>query len=275
MKSRIKLTFLGTGTSQGIPVIASSHPVCHSSDPRDTRLRVSVLLEWKDSKYVIDCGPDFRYQMLRANCQRVDGVLFTHEHSDHTAGIDDIRPYYFKQGVMPFYAHKRVFESLYQRFAYIFKEGEKKTGSTNIEEHIIEQGENNTDSQNIKKNIIDKDNSFIIGGKTVIPIEAWHYKIPVLGFRIDDLTYLTDVKTMDKEEREKIKGSKVLVVNALRETEHHSHFNLKEALEFIEDINPERAYLTHISHLLGFHKEVEKKLPKNVFLAYDTLQIEI
>lgn len=258
MKSRIKLTFLGTGTSQGIPVIASSHPVCHSSDPRDTRLRVSVLLEWKDSKYVIDCGPDFRYQMLRANCQRVDGVLFTHEHSDHTAGIDDIRPYYFKQGVMPFYAHKRVFESLYQRFAYIFKEGEKYPGAPTIEEHHI-----------------DKDHSFIIGGKTVIPIEAWHYKIPVLGFRIDDLTYLTDVKTMNKEEREKIKGSKVLVVNALRETEHHSHFNLKEALEFIEDVNPERAYLTHISHLLGFHKEVEKKLPKNVFLAYDTLQIEI
>src|SRR5690625_2556464 len=171
MKSRIKLTFLGTGTSQGIPVIASSNPVCHSSDSLDTRLLVSVLIEWKYSKYVIDCDPDFRYQMLRANCQRVDGVLFTHEHSDHTAGIDDIRPYYFKQGVMPFYAHKRVFESLYQRFAYIAKEGEKYPGAPTIEEHHI-----------------DKHHSFIIDGNTLIPVEAWHYKIAVLGFRIDVLS---------------------------------------------------------------------------------------
>ena len=258
MSTGLKLTFLGTGTSQGIPVIGSSHPVCHSTDPRDKRLRVSALVEWEDKKYVIDCGPDFRYQMLRADCQRVDGVLFTHEHSDHTAGIDDIRPFYFKQGDIPFFAHKRVFESLYQRFAYIFKIGEKYPGAPTIQEIYIEKNQN-----------------FSIGGKKVIPVEAWHYEIPVLGFRIDGLTYLTDVKHMEAEEKEKVKGSKVLVINALRLTEHISHFNLEEALAFIAEVKPERAYLTHISHLLGFHEEVEKILPENVFLAYDTLQIEI
>lgn len=258
MNERIKLTFLGTGTSQGIPVIGSSHPVCLSSDPRDTRLRVSVLLEWEDSKYVIDCGPDFRYQMLRAECQRVDGFLFTHEHSDHTAGIDDIRPYYFKQGNISFYAHQRVFESLYQRFDYIFNEENKYPGAPTIAEYYI-----------------DKNQNFCIGNKLVIPIEAWHYRIPVLGFRIEGLTYLTDVKHVEQEEIEKIKGTKVLIINALREAEHISHFNLEEALAFIELIQPERAYLTHISHLLGFHEIVENKLPENVFLAYDTLQIEI
>lgn len=258
MNSRMKLTFLGTGTSQGIPIIGSSHPVCLSSDPRDTRLRVSVLVEWEDYKYVIDCGPDFRYQMLRADIQRVDGILFTHEHSDHTAGIDDVRPFYFKQGDMPFYAHKRVFESLYKRFDYIFELENKYPGAPTIEEHYL-----------------DKDKNFTLGNIEVVPVEAWHYRIPVLGFRIGDLTYLTDVKSMANEEKEKLKGTKVLVVNALREAEHISHFNLEEALAFIAEIKPERAYLTHISHLLGFHEEVGKKLPANVFLAYDTLQIEI
>lgn len=258
MNTRIKLTFLGTGTSQGVPVIGSSHPVCLSEDPRDTRLRVSALVEWEDKKFVIDCGPDFRYQMLRANCQHVDGFLFTHEHSDHTAGIDDVRPFYFKQGDLPFYAHKRVFDSLHQRFDYIFKEENKYPGAPTIEEHHI-----------------DKNKNFTIGNREVVPIEAWHYKIFVLGFRIGDLTYMTDVKHVEQEEKEKLKGTKVLVINALRETEHISHFNLEQALAFIAEINPERAYLTHISHLLGFHEEVEKKLPANVFLAYDTLQIEI
>lgn len=258
MNSRMKLTFLGTGTSQGVPVIGSNHPVCKSNDPRDKRLRVSVLIEWEDYTYVIDCGPDFRYQMLRANCQRIDGILFTHEHSDHTAGIDDVRPYYFMNGDIPFYAHERVFDSLYQRFAYIFEKENKYPGAPTIEEHYI-----------------DKTQNFTIGNKTVTPIEAWHYRIPVLGFRIDDLTYMTDVKHMESEEVEKIKGTKVLVINALREAEHISHFNLEEALNFIDEVKPERAYLTHVSHLLGFHEEVQNKLPDNVFLAYDTLQIEI
>ncbi len=254
----MKITFLGTGTSQGIPVIGSSHPVCKSENLKDKRLRVSVLLSWDSYNYVIDCGPDFRLQMLRENCSKVNGILLTHEHSDHTAGIDDIRPIYFKQGNMPFYAHRRVFESLYKRYSYIFETENKYPGAPTIEE--IE---------------ISKDKSFIIGGKTVVPIEVLHNELPVLGFRIEDFTYLTDVKTIAEEEINKIKGTKILVINALKEEPHHSHLSLSEALLVIEKIKPEKAYLTHISHLLGFHEEVEKRLPENVFLAYDTLKINL
>ncbi|PVW13853.1 MBL fold metallo-hydrolase [Marixanthomonas spongiae] len=258
MKHRLTVTFLGTGTSQGVPVIGSDHPVCKSNDPKDKRLRVSVLLQWNNYNYVIDCGPDFRYQMLREGVTHLNGILLTHEHSDHTAGIDDIRPFYFKQGNIPFYAHKRVFDSLHDRFAYIFEIEGKYPGAPTLDE--IE---------------IDKKARFMISEKIVTPIEAMHNKIPVLGFRIDDFTYLTDVKTIAEEEAEKIKGTKVLVVNALREKEHHSHFNLAEALAFVEKINPERAYFTHISHLMGFHEEVSKHLPDQVFLAYDGLKIEL
>ncbi|MDC8001766.1 MBL fold metallo-hydrolase [Aequorivita todarodis] len=258
MKSTFSVTFLGTGTSQGIPVIGSDHPVCLSTDPKDKRLRVSVLLRWDDFSYVIDCGPDFRQQMLRENVSRVDGILLTHEHSDHTAGLDDIRPFNFMQGIMPFYAHKRVFESLRERFAYIFATVNKYPGAPNIKE--IE---------------IDKDTPFTLGGKKVVPIEAMHDTLPVLGFRVEDFTYLTDVKTISHEELLKVKGTKVLVINALREAPHYSHFNISEALDFVEKVKPEKTYFTHISHLMGFHEEVEKKLPKNVHLAYDTLTITI
>jgi len=258
MKSTFSVTFLGTGTSQGIPVIGSNHPVCKSSDPKDKRLRVSVLLQWNDFTYVIDCGPDFRQQMLRQNVSKLDGILLTHEHSDHTAGLDDIRPFNFMQGNMPFYAHKRVFKSLHERFAYIFETENKYPGAPSVEE--IE---------------IDKDSIFTIGGKQVVSIEAYHDTLPVLGFRVEGFTYLTDVKTIAEEEIEKIKGTNVLVVNALREEPHYSHFNLSEALDFIKRVKPKITYLTHISHLMGFHEEVEKKLPKNVHLAYDTLTITI
>ncbi len=254
----MKITFLGTGTSQGIPVIGSSHPVCKSKNPKDKRLRVSVLLSWDSHTYVIDCGPDFRQQMLRENCTKIDGVLLTHEHSDHTAGIDDIRPLYFRQGNMPFYAHKRVFEYLYKRYSYIFETENKYPGAPTINEFEISN-----------------DKPFSIGGKVVIPIEVLHNELPVLGFRIEDFTYLTDVKTIAEEEINKIKGTKILVINALREKSHHSHLSLSEALQLIEKINPEKAYLTHISHLLGFHDEVEKRLPENVFIAYDTLKINL
>ncbi|MBE9489510.1 MAG: MBL fold metallo-hydrolase [Bacteroidetes bacterium] len=254
----MKITFLGTGTSQGIPVIGSSHPVCKSDNPKDKRLRVSVMLSWDAYTYVIDCGPDFRQQMLRENCTKVDGILLTHEHSDHTAGLDDIRPFYFMQGDFPFYAHKRVFKYLYKRYSYIFETENKYPGTPTIREIVIS-----------------KEKSFMIGGKAVVPIEVMHGVLPVLGFRIDNFTYLTDVKSIDEEEIEKIKGTKILVINALREEPHHSHLSLSEALELIEKINPEKTYLTHISHLLGFHDEVEKKLPKNVFLAYDTLKITL
>ncbi|MFT4801540.1 MAG: phosphoribosyl 1,2-cyclic phosphate phosphodiesterase [Flavobacteriaceae bacterium] len=258
MKSSLTITFLGTGTSQGIPVIASNHPVCKSKDPKDKRLRVSILVSWKEYNFVIDCGPDFRQQILRENCTKIDGILLTHEHSDHTAGLDDIRPFYFEQGNMPFYAHKRVFENLRLRFSYIFETVNKYPGAPTIDE--IE---------------INKNNPFQIGGKNIIPIEALHGKLPVLGFKIDNFAYLTDVKTIEERELEKLKGIEVLVINALRYEEHHSHLNLPQALELIEEIKPKKTYLTHISHLLGFHKEVEKKLPKNVFLAYDTLKIKL
>lgn len=253
----MRVIFLGTGTSQGIPVIGSTHPVCLSENPKDKRLRVSVLIEWKDYTYVIDCGPDFRQQMLNVQCTKLDGVVFTHEHADHTAGLDDIRPFYFKQGDIPIYAHKRVLKALKERFAYIFETKNKYAGAPGV------------------KPIRIKNEPFPLGDLEVVPINGMHYKLQVFGFRFNDFAYLTDMKTIEDEEIEKLKGVKVLVVNALRETEHISHFSLSEALELIDKVQPERAYLTHISHMLGFHDEVEKKLPENVFLAYDNLQINL
>ncbi|WP_405415544.1 MBL fold metallo-hydrolase [Maribacter sp. Asnod1-A12] len=258
MINNLRVTFLGTGTSQGIPIIGSTHPVCLSDNPKDKRLRVSVLLSWGDYNYVIDCGPDFRQQMLRENVNHLDGILYTHEHSDHTAGLDDIRPFFFRQGNIPVYAHSRVVKSLKKRFDYIFQEENKYPGAPTVDINLIE---NNV--------------PFSIGGQDVTPINVLHNKLQVFGYRIGDFTYLTDVKTVLPEEKEKIKGTKVLVVSALRIEPHISHFNLEEALAFIKEINPEKAYLTHISHLLGFHDEVEKILPNNVHLAYDNLTITI
>ncbi len=253
----MQVTFLGTGTSQGVPIIGSKHPVCLSDDPKDKRLRVSILVEWDNYCYVIDCGPDFRQQMLRSNCDRIDGVVFTHEHADHTAGLDDIRPFYFRQGDIPFYAHKRVLEQLSIRFNYIFTSKDKYPGVPSIIQNEIEN------------------KPFLLGNIEVMPINGYHHKLQVFGFRFNGFAYLTDMKTVSAEEIEKLKGVKVLVVNALREDEHISHFNLEQALDFIEKVNPEKAYLTHISHHLGFHEDVQQKLPKNVFLAYDNLQITI
>ncbi len=253
----MKITFLGTGTSQGIPVIGSKHPVCLSNDFKDKRLRVSVLIEWDDYAYVIDSGPDFRYQMLRANCTKIDGILFTHEHSDHTAGLDDIRPFYFRQGNIKIFAHERVIKSLSKRFDYIFETENKYPGAPTLDINIIE----NT--------------PFFLNNLCVIPVNAMHHQVQVFGFRFNDFAYLTDIKTVEKTEIEKIKNIKILVINALRIEPHISHFNLKEALQFIEQVKPKIAYITHISHLLGFHEEVEKSLPKGVFLAYDNLQITI
>ena len=251
----MKVTFLGTGTSQGIPVIGSNHPVCLSKNIKDKRLRVSVLIEWEDYSYVIDCGPDFRQQMLHANVTRIDGILFTHEHADHTAGLDDIRPFFFRQGDIPIFAHKRVMSSLERRFDYIFETKNKYPGAPSVKKNIIEN------------------KPFDLGNLKIIPINGFHNKLQVFGFRFRDFAYLTDMKTVKEQEIEKLKGVEVLVVNALREEEHESHFNLKEALNFIKKVNPEKAYLTHISSLLGFHDDVEKKFPKNVFLAYDNLEL--
>lgn len=253
----MKVTFLGTGTSQGIPVIGSDHPVCLSEDPRDKRLRVSVLVELEDSNIIIDCGPDFRQQMLSNPVAKLDAILFTHEHSDHTVGLDDIRPYFFKQGDIPIFAHKRVIESLRQRFDYIFASENKYPGAPSVGENIIEN------------------EPFRVKNHRVIPINAMHNRVQVFGFRIGEFAYLTDAKTVVEEEAEKLKGVDVLVVNALRKSPHHSHFNLEEAIDFIQKINPKRAYLTHISHLMGFHEEVQAELPENIFLAYDNLQITL
>jgi phosphoribosyl 1,2-cyclic phosphate phosphodiesterase len=254
----LKVYFLGTGTSQGIPVIGSDHPVCKSTDSRDKRLRVSVWLSWEDYSFVLDCGPDFRQQMLASNCQKVDGILFTHEHADHTAGIDDIRPFNFRQGPLPFFAHSRVIHNLKKRFDYVFETVNKYPGAPSVI------------TQEVVNNI-----TFAIGNKIATPINVMHGDLQVFGYRVEDFAYLTDVKTIDESEIHKLKGLKVLVINALREETHQTHFNLKEALDFITLVQPEKTYLTHISHHLGFHEEVQKKLPENVFLAYDNLEIII
>lgn len=255
----MQVYFLGTGTSQGIPVIGSQHSVCKSTDAKDKRLRVAVWITWDNHSIVVDCGPDFRQQMLNCGCTQLDGILFTHEHADHTAGLDDIRPFFFKQGSpIPVYGHQRVLQNLSKRFDYIFENENKYPGAPSV--HPIE---------------IINDQNFMIGTTQVIPINVNHGNVQVFGFRIQDFAYLTDVKTIEDTEIQKLKGVKVLVVNALREESHHSHFNLQEALDFINLVQPETAYLTHISHLLGFHEEVQQRLPKNVYLAYDNLKITV
>lgn len=253
----MKVTFLGTGTSQGIPVIGSSHPVCLSDNPKDKRLRVSVLVEWDNYSYVIDCGADFRQQMLRAKCTKVDGVIFTHEHADHVMGLDDIRPFFFRQGNIDLYAHPRVMKALERTFSYIFETENKYPGAPSVNEHYIDG------------------NPFAIRDLKVVPIDGLHNTLQVYGYRFDNFAYLTDMKTVSDTEIKKLHNLEVLVINALREEPHVSHFNLEEALDFISKVNPKRAYLTHISHHMGFHDEVQQKLPENVYLAYDNLQITI
>lgn len=254
----MKVYFLGTGTSQGIPVIGSNHSVCQSENPKDKRLRVSVWVYWEEFSLVIDCGPDFRQQMLTSKCPKVEAILYTHEHADHTAGMDDIRPFNFKQGNIPIYAHQRVLENLKKRFDYVFETANKYPGAPTVSPIEVINNQ-----------------PFILGGKSIIPINVMHGNLQVFGFRIDDFAYLTDVKTIEKSELKKLKNLDVLVVNALREEPHNTHFNLQEALDFIALVQPKKTYLTHISHILGFHDEVQQKLPKNVYLAYDNLEINI
>ena len=254
----MKVYFLGTGTSQGIPVIGSQHPVNKSTDYKDKRLRVSVWIEWDNLSFVIDCGPDFRQQMLASNCQNIDAIFFTHEHSDHTAGLDDIRPFFFKQGEIPIYAHNRVLKNLEKRFDYIFETENKYPGAPGV--MPIE---------------VINNKSISIANKEIIPVNVMHGNLQVFGFRFDNFAYLTDVKEVSEIEIEKLKGLDVLVVNALREESHPTHFNLQEALDFIKIVQPKKAYLTHISHVLGFHEEVQQKLPENVYLAYDNLILTI
>ena len=254
----IKITFLGTGTSQGIPVIGSDHPVSFSDDLKDKRLRSSILIEYKDFNFVIDCGPDFRQQMLRTNCRKLDAIIFTHEHADHTTGIDDVRPYFFRQGKIPIYLHERVLNSLHKRFAYIFDPKQKYPGAPDFE-----------------VNLITKENDFQILGLNITPIESVHYKLPVLGFRLSKFAYLTDVKTISDKEMLKLNGLDTLVINALRYESHPSHLNIAEAREIIDQVKPKQTFFTHISHNMGFHEEVCRSLPKSVSLAFDGLVLEV
>lgn len=253
----MKITFLGTGTSQGIPMIANNHPVCLSENPKDKRLRSSIMISWEAHNFIVDCGPDFRQQMLRENVQSISGVLYTHEHSDHTAGMDDLRPFCYQTGEVPVYLDERTLLSLQKRFEYIFTTENRYPGAPKVGVNLINK------------------TPFLLDTVLVTPIEVLHGNLPVTCYRFGDFAYLTDVKIISKEEKRKLIGVKIIVVNALRIEEHPTHFNLEEALDFVKEINPEKAYFSHISHRLGFHAEVEKQLPSNVFLAYDGLKLEL
>lgn len=255
---KIKVTLLGTGTSQGVPVIGCECEVCTSVNTRDKRLRTSVLVSSLTHNIVIDTGPDFRQQMLREQVKSLSGILITHEHNDHVIGLDDVRPFNFRQKMaMPIHATKRVLSELKVRFPYVFEKN-PYPGAPSID--LME---------------IQNDESFRVGGIPFLPIQVMHGRLPVLGFRIGDLTYITDAKTIAPEELEKIKGSRILVLNALHHQEHHSHLNLEQAIELITQINPQQAYLTHISHKMGLAAQLNHSLPQNISLAYDTQQFEV
>ncbi|SKB38541.1 MBL fold metallo-hydrolase [Daejeonella lutea] len=254
----MKITFLGTGTSQGVPVIACDCEVCTSADRHDKRLRVSVLIEEAGKSLVVDAGPDFRYQMLRANLKHLDAILFTHEHKDHVAGLDDVRAFNFKQQAeIDVYADMRVQNALRQEFHYIFSEA-KYPGIPRLELHEIKANQ-----------------PFNVAGIDVIPISVMHYKLPVFGYRVGNFTYITDAKTIDKENIEKIRGSKIVVINALQKESHISHLTYDEALSMAKEIGAEQTYLTHISHRLGTHSKVSQELPEGIFLAYDGLELDV
>jgi phosphoribosyl 1,2-cyclic phosphate phosphodiesterase len=254
----MKITFLGTGTSQGVPVIACECEVCRSLDYRNKRLRVAVHIQIGTVKLIIDAGPDFRQQVLRENIKKLDAILLTHEHKDHTAGLDDIRAFNFKQGMpMPIYASIRVQEQLRREFAYVFAE-KKYPGIPQMELLEINEGI-----------------AFSINDIKIIPISVLHHKLKVFGFRVADFTYITDANYISDTEIEKIKGSKVLVLNALQKDPHISHFTLQEAIALAQKIGADNTYFTHISHKLGLHSAVAEELPNNIHLAYDGLILEV
>jgi phosphoribosyl 1,2-cyclic phosphate phosphodiesterase len=252
----VKLTFLGTGTSQGVPLIGCECRVCKSTDKKDKRLRTSVLIEHNNNTFVIDTGPDFRQQMLRENVKKLDAVIFTHEHKDHIAGLDDVRAFNFLQKKpMDVYATERVQNAIKREFAYAFSD-EKYPGIPQIDLHTI-------------ANI-----NFTINGTTFIPIEVMHHKMPVKAFRVGNISYITDANFISEEEKEKIKGSEIIIINALRKEEHISHFTFNEAIDLMFELEPKQAFFTHISHQLGLHKEIQNELPDWIQPAYDGLVVE-
>ena len=253
----MEITFLGTGTSQGIPVIACDCKVCTSKNPKDNRLRTSILIEENNQTIVIDTGPDFRQQMLRENVQKLDAIVFTHQHKDHVAGMDDIRAFNYKfKKDMDIYCTAEVEEALIREFPYVFS-AYKYPGVPEIKVHNI------------------KNEPFIINGVELIPIEGLHYKLPVFGYRIKDFVYLTDVSFVSEREKEKMKGAEVIVLDALRKIPHISHFTMEQAVELLEELKPKQGYLIHISHLMGKHNEVVKELPNFIKPAHDGLILEL
>lgn len=251
------VTFLGTGTSQGVPVIACNCPVCNSIDFKDKRLRSAVHIQTETTSIIIDIGPDFRQQVLREKIPALDAILLTHEHKDHTAGLDDVRSYNFKQKQdMPVFGRRLVLEQVRREFEYIFN-GTKYPGVPRVELKEIDNS------------------SFTINDLSIEPVEVLHYKLPVFGFKIAGFAYITDAKTISEEEKTKLVGLDVLVLNALQHNAHISHLTLEEALELIAELKPREAYLTHISHNLGLTRDVEQTLPENVHLAYDGLKLSL
>lgn len=256
--NKLLVTILGSGTSSGVPMIGCNCEVCTSRNKKDNRLRSSIKVQDKYTTIVIDTTPDFRYQMLRSKTTKLDAIVFTHPHKDHIAGLDDVRAYnFFSDAVMPLYANKLTAEVIEREFYYAFTK-EKYPGVPNL-----------------KLNIINEIDSIKINSLYIKPIKALHLNMPVLGFRINDFTYLTDANYIDEFEKEKIKGSKVLIVNALRKEKHISHFTLQEACDLAEELKIPQTYFTHISHQMGLHNKVNKELPENFKLAYDGLEIEI
>lgn len=253
----LKITFLGTGTSSGVPMIACDCAVCTSSDPKDNRLRSSILVESGKTTLVVDTTPDFRYQMLRARVKHLDAVLFTHPHKDHIAGLDDVRAFnFFQEQAMQLYGNQMTLDALMREFAYAFAD-KKYPGVPQLELNAIGL------------------EPFSIGDIDVVPVQVWHLKMPVFGFRFGSFTYITDANRIDETEKEKIRGSEVIVVNALRREKHISHYTLDEAVALVRELGVPNAYFTHISHQLGRHADVDPRLPEGIHLAYDGLVLHI